>query len=336
MATRNLGPIDWSVERDNEGYRTYKITFKIESDSGLDGPANVLQTPGLPIPGNYWEHFNDIDIYVWLRPDASVRRLNQDDGKGRFWTIEMTYSNKPDSSQKKCSDETIDDPLLEPQEISGDFIKYTEEATHDRFGNPIVNSAHEQIRGPQVEFDSNRSQIKIKQNVPLLEIELFGPMVDTLNDAPLWGLPARCIKLSSAPWERKFHGQCQVYYTRTLTFDTFAKKDANGDLVSGFDRELLDEGTKVLRGDWDRDPDSVTYTDYVVVDGADPSNPSDFIRFKDWNGENSRVILDGAGMPVDTGLGTSTGGPSASEPGIIRVEKYGESNFLLLGIPTTF
>jgi hypothetical protein len=66
-------------------------------------------------------------------------------------------------------------------------------------------------------------------------------MIDTVNMFPLWGLPPRCIKLSNAPWEKKFWGLCEQYYTLTLEFEL--RSDT-------FDKDLNDIGTKVLNGHW--------------------------------------------------------------------------------------
>jgi hypothetical protein len=59
------------------------------------------------------------------------------------------------------------------------------------------------------------------------------------------------------------------------------------------------------------------------------------------NGNVCRVILNGYGLPatvtVIPGTATSTApGPIAEQtyPGNIRVERYGESDMLLLGVPT--
>lgn len=341
MATRLLGPVSIELDIDAEGYRTYNVDYKVEASSVSVGPKEVALTAGLPAYGSPWIYGAESDFYVWCRSDTKVRAFDQqDDEPHRFWLVSKTFSNKiSDSSSsgdsKRCNENEIEDPLLEPYEISGDFITTKEEATLDRFGRAIMNSAFERLRGNIVEFDKSMPQIKIKQNVPLLQLGLLSEMADTLNDVELWGLPARTIKFKPGSWERKFYGQCYVYYTRTLVFDINIRLDPDTLIPeSGWDREALDEGTKVLRGDWDRDPDSVTFSDWVPAVDVRADNPNHFIRFKDWNGENARVILNGAGVPIDTGIGTSTISPTVA--GKITIQKYRSANLLLLGIPTTF
>ena len=119
-----------------------------------------------------------------------------------------------------------------------------------------------------------------------------------------------------------------MYYTRRFKFDTN---------VDTFDRYVLDEGTMVKRGKWDKDPNSLTYKNYVLAPGLGESGATfqgDYIRYKDWNGENANVILDGHGRPWDPDF--STTGTGDDTPGQIFVSKYDQSNFLLLGIPITF
>ena len=308
--------ITWSASRDDEGYRNYKITHLVKSDV-LDGPQVVMGASGLPTTGSAWNFDNDLDPWAFCLPALSVSIHKEKKGdKNRYWLVENTFSSKP---QDRCQDETIEDPLLEPQKVSGSFVKYTEEAVKDRFGEHIQSSSHEQIRGPQVEFDANRPDVHIGQNVANLELDVFSEMVDTVNDAPLWGLGIRRIKLSNVAWERKLYGLCNFYYTRSLSFDI------NFDT---FDRIIRDEGTKVLPGKWINVKTNPTWE---AEAGMDKDNPSIFVRFKDSRGEIARVILDGVGNPATSLLQTGTG--SLTDAGEIDVEYYPESNFLLLGIP---
>lgn len=330
------GQREWGGGRDEAGYRTFKVKWLVKA-ALADGPFNVMNTPGLPLPGSAWLIDGDSDPWSWCRPDMAVAIHQPKEGDPNYWwTVEQTFSNKPpDRDKQKCQDDPVEDPLLEPQKVSGGFTRFSEEAAYDRSGDPINNSSHEQVRGPQIEFDRNRPTVRVEQNVALLGLATWGPMIDTVNDAPLWGLDARCVKLSNASWERKYHGLCSLYYTRSFDFDVNE---------STFDRDLLDEGTKCLRGAWDRNSPSATFGTWVVALGPggldlDPARPGNFMRFKDWNGENARVVLDGHGRPWDPRVDPATGdllagGAPDSVPGKIHVEKYPESNFLLLGIPT--
>lgn len=308
------GPRDLALSRDDDGHREYTLRLLVKSnDPQDDGPETVLGTSGLPTVGAAYATGNDSDPWAFCSPRL---RITPERGKepNKLWFLDYVFTTKP---FKRCQDTTIDDPLTEPDRISGTFVKYTKEATRDRNNNLIKTSSHEVVRGPQVEFDANRPSVRIEQNVATLELNVFSEMVDTVNDATLWGLAARKIKLSNVSWDRKIYGSCNYYYTRSFDFDVDFK---------GFDRTFMDEGTKCIRGKWASNEAGTGSTDKWVVDAAAvATNPQDFIRYKDRNGENTRVLLDGNGRPL----------ADADSPFEIDVEYYGESNFLLLGIPAS-
>jgi hypothetical protein len=221
------------------------------------------------------------------------------------------------------------------------MIKSKIEAIKDRNGTPFKSSSHEMFRGPQVEYDSSHPTVHIEQNVSTLELPLCTSLMDHLNDDTLWGLDARRIKLSNFSWEEKWYDVCSYYYTRIFDFEV--KNNAN----DSWDNTILDEGTRVLNGRWaDTDDAECTADDrWVTVDvcGAAPdqANPQDFTRYKDRNGENSRVLLNGAGKPANattlqviSGTG-ETGTGNTGEIAELQFEYYPEGDFTQLNIPTT-
>lgn len=314
MSTILLGRSSWSpAQIDAEGHRTYHIKYKVWGET-TDGPANALQTPGLPLPGSIWAVDNDLDVYAWCRQETTVTEEVTDE-PNRLFHVEKVFSTKPPDSRKgRCNDTPIEDPLLEPDRISGDFATSTSEATHNRFARALTNSSWEQIKGQLVEFEGSRFVITVEQNVPALQLGLLNALKDCLNDAPLWGLPARCLKFKAGPWTRKFYGQCYVYFTRSLTIEANAKQsvDQSGNLLfdlsgnpiieSGWDRNLLDEGDKAINGHWGVLSKGEIEGRWIVDDlnGAAPDrmNPAHFIRVVDSKGAPMHVILDGTGVPV--------------------------------------
>lgn len=314
------GPRAWAGSRDDEGNREYTLTYRVKTSDVADGPATVMTCPGLPLPGSAWYIGNDIDSWAFCKLGMQVKPVI-DNKPNDHWDVTLKFSTKSDT--KKCKDEQIEDPLLQPVKMSGGFTKFQEEAAFDRNGLPIYNSAFEMIRGPQVEFDMNRPTIRFEQNVLNLDLATVAAMVDKVNDSTLWGFPARCVKLSSFTWDQKFYGSCYKYFTRVFEFDFNSRT---------FDRDVMDEGTKVLRGSWDRVEASATYKQYVIASGVNYLSPKDYIRYKDWNGENARVILNGRGRPYDA-VGATTG-TADDQVGSIHIEKYGEVDFLSLGLPT--
>lgn len=322
MSVIGIGRLDWSVERDEEGHRTYQVKHLVEVSNTDDGPQIILNAPGLPVIGAYWTYGNDFDPWARCWPTVSVQRSPaiKEGHPGVYWVTEHKFSTKP---FKRCQDTNIEDPLLEPQKVSGSFVKYSKEAERDRNGNIIKTRSHEMIRGRNVEFDAHRASMRVEQNVANLQLPLLTELMNHVNDAPLWGLPARCVKLSNAPWERKVYGVCSFYYTRTLEFDI----DFNT-----WDRDVLDEGTKVLKGHWGKtdagETEGVWYLENIGGSPPDPDNPAHYIAFADAKGNLGKVILDSDGTPWDH---TGTGDPPQ-----VHVEYYPEANLLQLGIPIYF
>ncbi len=297
-----LGVHKWSMQRDTEGFRIYKIVYKISS-SVYDGPANVLSlTPGLPIPGSIWflSGSTEVDLWAWCRWDATVTPM-VDGELNDTWFAEFTFSTRPYGPQggqgggghgQSCKDQQAGDPLLEPTKINGGSSKYMEQAVTDRRGKPILNSAFERIRGQQVEFDCNRPQVKIQFNVASFNLALFTSMIDTVNKYPLWGLSKRKIKLSNFTWGKNFYGSCYIYYTLSFDFDI---------RYETFDKDVADEGTKALRGKWNGDT-----WDLINIGGSSPNpkNPAHFIAYRDKEGELATTILNGRGIPATSVSGT--------------------------------
>jgi hypothetical protein len=326
----------WSGSTDAQGHRDYKIKWIVKALT-TEGPAAVLLAEGLPRPGTPWQLDDDSDPWAFCKSDMSVDLHEHTEGDPHiWWVVNQRFSTKPDF---RCNDSKVDNPLLEPMTVSGGFSKEKREAVRDRHGDLLQSSSFEQFRGQKIEFDCHKPNVKIGQNVHDLQLSLCASMVNHVNQQTMWGLNPRCVKLSNFSWERKQYGQCFVYFKREFDFDA----DYNT-----FDRYLLDEGTKALNGEWDKTTTDGAYVikniprydpiDKKTIIGSlppDNKNPQHFKRWQDRNGENTRVILNGAGMPAKTkvykeGGGAVTGG---DDPYPIKVEYYEEANFLLLGVP---
>lgn len=284
MATEiQEGFTTWSMQEDSEGHRDYNIEFKVRADV-TDGPFNVRNTPGLPLPGAFWQFRGDVDPVAFCKRNCQIVPEQVKDEATVLWRAGFRYSTRPD---KRCQDSTFSDPLMEPMKISGSFTKYREEATVDRYLVPLRSSSHERLKGPQIEFDAGLPTVKIEQNVLNLELNLLAIAIHTVNSVPMWGLPVRCVKLSGITWQQSFYGNCFPYYTRSFEYEI------NPD---GFDRDVADEGTKVLMGRWERP--GVYRLLCVNGDVPDKNNPSHFTDFKFPNGNPGRVVLNGAGLPA--------------------------------------
>lgn len=365
MATELMGSFRWGGgDIDADGHRTWMVVAQVKG-SLADGPAQAVLTPGLPLPGDVYAFGNDIDIWAWCREGPVSIQPQRTDGGNIFWYLTYTYSTRPPDAtgpgggtggrddkgaRKKCADQRIEDPLSEPPAVSGNSIRYTEEATEDAEGKPLRYTSFERIRGPAVEFDKHRELIVIEQNVVNLERGLILSMVGKLNDAALWDMPARCWKLADWSWQRKLYGLCSFYFTRRLVYESNAEEVDPASpkglkfqehllegpdgrwWLSGWDRNVLDESNRVLNGHWH------WFSGAWILDninGAppDPNNPRHYITARDRDQNPIRMILSASepGQPMNY-----TAPPDEDEDAnFIHIEKYGEANHLTLGIPVT-
>lgn len=207
------GPRTWKVSTDDEGYRIFHVAWLVVTNDILDGPATVLNCPGLPAAGSRWNFGNDVDSRAFRLPSQSVSIHEEKEGDPNvWWKVEQTFSTK-----------------LFNTRIKGNFKSYTKEAVKDRYGRYILTSSWEQIRGPQVEFDQNRPFVQVEQDVFNLEFGLISRMVDTVNKTGMWEHPKRCVKLSNFDWDRHLlkqnaSGYCLV---ETLQEATTVPDDLN-------------------------------------------------------------------------------------------------------------
>lgn len=297
----------WEGDRDAEGHRTWTVVWRVETNDSNDGPAVVMQTPGLPLPGTIWSLGNDLDVYAWCRPTTKVKAASEcrPGDKPRQWDVTQTFSTKPvPRDQQRCNTTQVEDPLLEPQKVSGSFTVYTEQGAKDRWGRLILSSSWESLTGPENEWDAVRQSVDVEQNVYDLELPLITQIGnDPLNSTPMWGLPVRSIKCVPTGWDRRFYGTCYKYYTRKFQFQIRVRLDPQtGTVVGDWDRDLRDVGSMYLGGPnakWD--PTTGDWAPGLMEDGSTPNrtDPRHFTRAVDRTGNLlSTAVLDGKGSPA--------------------------------------
>lgn len=352
------GILNWRADRDSYGYRTYVVTYLVNA-AVTESPVAVMTASGLPTIGNLFslEGYTGSDTWCWCRPELSMRIHDGIPGDPAEWyEVDITFSNQP---LRRCNEFTIQNPLLEPQKISGSYLRTQWETLFDKNNYRVVTSVNEPIQGPKVTFDYVKPTVRIEQNIAALGLYTFSGMVNTVNEEPMWGCPERTVKLTNVTWDRKIWGVCTFYYTRIFDFEVDIYAHDRYNTLIGHDREVFDSGSLCLNGGWITDladPNKGAWklrTDvtYTTQDSLLTLGPGDIIAYKDLNHELNRVFLDGHGRPANTKIVTSAGavltgtgytaapytdasgktGPPAST----TLQFYRESNFFILGIPTT-
>lgn len=311
MTIRNLGKLDWGASQDAELHRNYWIKFLIETDSDLDGPSSIaLGAPGLPAAGATWTYGNDSDNYALCRPEMECETVIKNE-KNFHWILKFAFSTRP---WRTCATTPLTSPTSQPDVVSGNFINFQERTCKRRDGTMIASSSLEPI---WLVRDKNRPTVNITQTVANLQLSTLASMIDTLNDATLWGLPKRCWKLRNTPWKRLVWGICAYYYQRDLQFE--------GKYDTWDDSDIRDIGKMVM------DPKKLLFS---------RTDPNNYIRAQDGRGNILPQVLISPGIGAAPSLCTVGKGEMCPVPEthihyIPKVEHYNESNFLLLGVPTT-
>jgi hypothetical protein len=317
MSSLVVGIVDWGSRRSTDGHRDYGITWLVRAVNYDIDPSEIYNAIGLPQIGDQWAFGLGSDPWALCHPDWDISTVVRGE-PNLYFLVAQTFSTRP---LRRCQDTTIEDPLLEPPDIGGSFVKYVKEIKRDRFDQIPMMSSHELVKGSLMEFDHGKPTVSITVNHATLDLPLFTSLQDHVNDAMLWGLDPRMIKLSNTTWQRRIYGVCNYYFRKTYEFDVDFKT---------FDREFVDIGSRVLAG-W---CPGTNVSPPIDPDAADPTtgglpkwlNIANFEHYRDVNGDIIEEIpLDGKGRPAfnldDQAVGT--------------ISFYEEGNLLALGIPSS-
>lgn len=303
MSVEVRGPKRWSFTRDEKGHRTYEVYYlvKVTNAGNLDDPSLIVDAPGLPRPGDSWSSLswiNGADDWAFCTWECDIEPFDQDEGEpANYYLVKKVFTTKP---VYRCQDQQINNPLLEPYEISGSTTTKRKTILVDRDNLPYVSSSGELLIGPETEVDDNDWEITISFNTASLFLPVVNSLRQHLNDRVLWGLPPGTVKFSRYSFERRLYGRCFFYYRHNMGFE----------IRSSWQHVLQDRATMRL------------------ADGGDPNNPNHWIRAKDFTGENLPMLaLDINGKPIVN--------PATQIPRLIVRNPYPLGNLLLLGIPPT-
>ena len=314
VTPRLVGPIAQRFRRDEEGHRFYEIDWHVQTFSQHDNLAYILANwPLFAVGSPYnltaaWPEAVGTDMWAFCTPELNIapHRDAADNGPVRHWVVTQYWSTK---QSWRCNTFPVENPLLEPADISGDFIHEQRTASVDRFGKPLRHPNLQPITGPATEYQYSYPSISITRNQDVLPLATCVNLINKVNDAPLWGLPARKIQFIDVKFERKVYGNCFFYWRTTYVF----RMDRNG-----FDKEIPAEGTKVYRG------------------SGSSNDPKNYIPAKSDTDENESVPLDYRGRKLVWIQDLPDGTPQYAYPQWIQTpEILEQGNLLALGISSS-
>lgn len=307
-----VGPIGHRFRRDEEGHRFYEIDWHVRTFDQHENIAWILQNWPLFNPGDMfmlvslWPETAGFDEWAFCTPELNIAAHPdvRDNGPVKHWVITQYWSTK---QTWRCNLFPIENPLLEPYEITGDYIHEQRQARVDRFGKALKFPNFETITGPATEYKYSHPTITISYNQATLPLATITLLINKVNDAELWGLEPRKIKFSDAKFERRVYGSCFYYWHVSYTFE-FDEK--------GFDVEVPFFGTKEYNG------------------SGSIYDPKSFDIAKTESDQNDAIPLDSVGRKLRfIGLDVNNNPQYLYPQHVQTVELLEEGNFLLLGIP---
>jgi len=309
-----VGAHSQRFRRDDEGHRWYDVDWHVQTETKHDSLAWILSnwplfTVGSPFDlSAAWPEIRGTDPWAFCTPELNIsaHRGIKEQSPVQDWIVSQTWSTKQSG---RCQQIPIANPLYEPYEMTGDFVHENREAAVDRFGKTLQHPNFQPIKGPAVEYKYSYPTISFSFNSGTLPLSTYVELINHVNDAPLWGLPARCVRFTDAKWARKIYGACAYYFNVSYTFEFDIK---------GFDRAVPAEGSMKL------------------MDGGNFGDPRAFEPAKSASGENIIAQLDMYGRQLKIDRFDETGQPVFNAVQYIQTPQVHEQgNLLLLGVPSS-
>lgn len=199
---------------DEQGVRRWTITYVVITDEPQDGPLIAMTASGIPRFFARYSFGNEQDRGA--HRGACQAQLRSVDKSRKLWHVTATFSSR--ASDRPPDEALVDDPLLLPAEVSGDFTTTLVPVTKDKDGNRVANTIGDPFDGAS-RTSSNRTLTISKNYGDSSIIANLENYLDCVNSAPFFGKGPRYWRLSRAPWKEQYRGSGWPYYRVTFEFE---------------------------------------------------------------------------------------------------------------------
>lgn len=210
--------------------RTYSSVYQVETNSRTDGPAVVLNAPGLP---TYRAAFPGDGGSYAVKISAKHKRS---DSSYLWWHVTVDYSSIAVDEDEPTQN---DDPLTKPVEWSGSFVQFQEPVVRDNTNQPVVNTAGDAFVPPPMRDVSYPSIVAVK-NYASVNLAFWSSYSDAVNSDTFLGLEPRKVRVRSIEWDERFRGNSTPYYQVRFTF--LVRNIDYGDGFQGHDFSIQNVG----------------------------------------------------------------------------------------------
>ncbi len=194
-----------------QGEREYVTTYRVVTDSGLDGPVTSRDAPGIPQIGSTYTFGGDFDTGAYASSYTSS--LQSEDESYRVWQVDVNYTT---AGSRRCDTDFENNPLLRKPVITLDGIRYEGLTEVDKDDNPITNTAGTVRPLPR---DYTRQILRITKFQPSIDTAQLREFTDSLNDSDFFGLTSEMWKMSF-PRIEELYQNCTAYYRVSYEFET--------------------------------------------------------------------------------------------------------------------
>jgi hypothetical protein len=302
MPVTGYEPLSTQVQGQESGHRTYTSVFRVYTDTVYDGASTVMIYGGLPQLGDPYLWGNSFDYGARLNALPVVRLERDDQNARKIWIATCTYTTRG----RQLEQQPPDDPLTWPWKVSGDADEWTEEAAEDVDGEPLMNSAFQQLRGKQVERFRTRRKWVLTKNFATVNQTMIDYFEGSVNRSTITILgavyPPETLYMRRITFTREWYAYNTPYFPHTFNIDCNPE---------GFRRKIIDKGTM-----------------QVIPGTGNVFDPADMTAITDPVTEDQiERYLDGAASPL-----------AAGEPSVILnaphgFKLYDDEEWNIIGFP---
>jgi hypothetical protein len=194
----------------------YQVTYIVQVDERADGPRNAMLAFGIPDIGQFYASGNDIETGAIVTGKTCTQVSP--------WVYEVTVTYSTDIGDVDVSQikQSIDNPLLEPPEVTYGFQErriLIPGRYNDPLGPPSDKAWQAGIYAPngelfdtQPEVDISEPVLTVKRNVKTISGPDLMGLANCVNSDYWQNAEPRQLKLRAPQASRKFHNVVGFYW----------------------------------------------------------------------------------------------------------------------------
>ena len=238
--------IDWEEIADEragtldqiKAIRHYVRSFRIITNSTLDGPATILTNSlFLGLLQMYVEANGAVDPGAILR---TTRVAQPEKDNPYVWILTYEYSSEPlDVQQRDGSGQGLQDPLIRPPIFTIETSKFQRIVNVDALGAAVTNSAGAPF-SPLPEADDTRLILRMERNESEPDWNLILTYQDAVNSDIFLGFDPGVAKANISA--QSMYENNTYYWKVTYVWEFRNYVNIQGTQYSAWDLHLLDQG----------------------------------------------------------------------------------------------